>query len=193
MLQIENTLISLDVIEKKFSCDLSKCKGACCVQGDSGAPLADDEIDIIKKEYRSFKKYLRPEGRKAIGEQGIYVIDSDNEKVTPLIDGKECAFVIFEDGIARCGIEKAFFEGKTNFRKPVSCHLYPIRIRKYEKFKAVNYDIWKICDPARAKGEKENIRVCNFTREALHRKFGEEWLQQLDFYINNTDHSFINK
>jgi hypothetical protein len=179
MLQIKDTLISLDVIEKKFCCDLSICKGVCCVQGDSGAPLTDDEIDIIEEEYENFKSYLRPEAISAIDSQGIWVIDVENDKVTPLINNKECAYVIFDGDIAKCAIEKAYFDGKTKFRKPISCHLYPVRTKQYRDFTAVNYDRWEICNPALRLGMHKGIYVYNFLEESLIRKFGEEWYSEL--------------
>ncbi|MBN2485264.1 MAG: DUF3109 family protein [Bacteroidales bacterium] len=179
MLQIQDTLISLDVIEKKFCCDLSKCKGVCCVEGDSGAPLTDGEVDIIEQEYENFKPYLRPEALKAIEEQGTWVIDSENDKVTPLVNNKECAYVVFEGDIAKCGIEKAYFDGKTRFRKPVSCHLYPVRVKKYRDFTAVNYDEWEICKPALRLGMHKGVYVYAFLEDPLVRRFGEEWYSEL--------------
>ncbi len=179
MLQINDTIISLDVIEKRFCCDLTKCKGWCCVVGDSGAPLTLDEVDIIEDEYENFKAYLRPEGVKALEQQGTWIIDSENDQVTPLIDGKECAYTIIEDDIYKCGIEKAFFDKKTSFRKPVSCHLYPVRLKKYQKFTAVNYDIWSVCSPAIALGHEKNIYVNDFLKDPLIRMFGEEWFNEL--------------
>jgi hypothetical protein len=179
MLQIQGTLVSLDVIEKKFCCDLSKCKGACCIEGDSGAPLTDEEVDLIEQEYPKFKEYLRTEGVEAAEEQGVWVIDIENDKVTPLVNQKECAYVIFEDDIALCGIEKAYFDGKTSFRKPISCHMYPVRTKKYASFEAVNYDEWSICKHARKKGQKEGVYVYRFLQESLTRNYGEDWYQQL--------------
>ena len=180
MLQINNTLISNDILEKHFCCDLEQCKGACCVKGDAGAPLTGDEVDLLPRIIEAIKPFLRPEGIKAIELQGTHVIDDENETVTPLINGAECAYVVFENGIAFCGIEKAFHAGKISFRKPVSCHLYPVRIRKYKQFVAVNYDLWDICAPARQKGEKIQLTVFEFVREALVRRFGKDWLKQLN-------------
>lgn len=179
MLQIKDTLISLDVIEKKFCCDLSKCKGACCVDGDSGAPLTDEEVCIIEEEYENFKSYLRPEGVSAVENQGIWVIDVENDKVTPLVNNKECAYVVFDGDIAKCGIEKAYLDGKTKFRKPVSCHLYPVRTKQYRDFIAVNYDEWEICKPALRLGMHKGVYVYDFLEESLIRKFGEEWYTEL--------------
>ena len=179
MLQIDNTIISLDFIEQHFCCDLKKCKGICCVHGDSGAPLEDDEVEILKDIFNKIKPFIRLEGIEAIEKQGTSVIDSDGDLVTPLIDGKECAYVIFDKGIAKCGIEAAFFAGKINFRKPISCHLYPARLTKYSEFTAVNYHRWDICKHAVQKGNSNNIKVHDFLKEALIRKFGENWFEQL--------------
>ncbi len=180
MIQIDNTLVSNDLVTKKFVCDLEKCKGACCVLGDSGAPLEEDEIIILKEIFPVLRPFLRSEGIKAIVQQGVSVIDEENEHVTPLIEGKECAYVIYENGIARCAIEKAFYAGVVSFRKPISCFLYPVRIKKYKSFEAVNYDIWNICDEARILGQSVNVPVYEFTQSALKQKYGEEWLRKLN-------------
>jgi hypothetical protein len=179
MLQIGDNLISSDVLEKKFCCDLEKCKGACCVQGDAGAPLTPEEVKILKKIYPKVKPFLREVSIEAIDSQGTHVIDDEKETVTPLVDNKECAYAVFENGIAKCGIEKAYTEGKIKFRKPISCHLYPIRLRRYKSFTAVNYDIWSICEPARILGNRENIPLHSFLKDAVIRKFGRNWFKQL--------------
>lgn len=179
MIKIKGTLVSLDLLEENFTCDLKKCKGACCVLGDSGAPLLDDEVIKLKSIYDSIKTFLRPEARKAIEKNGIFYIDADGEPVTQLNNGKECVFTVFEKGIARCGIEKAFKEGKTNFRKPLSCHLYPVRIRKYKDFDAVNYDKWIICKPAVRLGDRLQSPVYRFVGQSLIRKFGKAWFSEL--------------
>lgn len=179
MLQIQNTLVSLDVVEKKFCCNLSACKGICCVEGDSGAPLTPGEVSLIEDEYDYFKAYMRPEGVKEVEERGPWMIDVENDQVTPLVRKKECAYAIFEDGVAKCAIEKAYFEGYTSFRKPVSCHLYPIRIKEYEHFTAVNFDQWDICKPALNDGKKNGVYVYEFVKDALIRRFGEDWYEEL--------------
>jgi len=179
MIQIGNTLLSDDLAEKHFFCDLSKCKGACCVKGDAGAPLSVEEVLLLPEIIDKIKPFLRKEGVEAIEQQGTHILDAENETVTPLIQGKECAYVVFEKGIAMCGIEKAYIDGAITFRKPVSCHLYPIRIRKYEQFIAVNYDKWTICEPARQKGEKDGIPLYEFVKDALIRRFGNTWYRNL--------------
>ncbi len=179
MIKIKNTLISQDIIEKNFSCDLKKCHGACCIKGDAGAPLQEEETRLLPKIIHKIKPYLSRHGIDSIEQQGTYVIDDDNETVTPLIEGKECAYVIFENNIARCGIEKAYIDGAVKFRKPISCYLYPIRIKKYEQFIAVNYDQWDICEPAREKGEEIKSPVFAFVKDALRERFGKEWYRML--------------
>ena len=149
MIAIDNTLISEDLLEKHFVCDLSKCKGECCVEGDAGAPLESHEVEKLEEIFEDIKPFLRKEGIESIAGQGTSVQDpSDGEWVTPLVANKECAYVVFENGITKCGIEMAWKDGKTDFRKPVSCHLYPIRIDSYKSYDAVNYHKWEICSPA---------------------------------------------
>lgn len=179
MIKINNSLVSIDLIEKNFICNLEKCKGACCVHGDSGAPLLEEEVRILEEIFPLLKKYLQPSGIEVIEKQGVFYIDAENEYVTQLINRKECAFTIFSNGIAQCGIEKAFIDKKVNFQKPVSCHLYPVRIRKYTEFNAVNYDKWDICKPAINLGNQHNTPLYKFVEKALLRKFGKDWYQQL--------------
>ena len=166
MIEIGRTLISDELVEKKFVCDLNACKGACCVHGDSGAPLEDDEAKMLKKIYPSVKPYMTEKGIQAVEKQGEWITDSDGDKVTPLVGGnKECAYTVFEKGMALCGIEKAWKDGKIKFQKPISCHLYPVRITSYKKFDAVNYEVWNICKPACACGEKLEVPVYKFVKE----------------------------
>ncbi len=181
MLQIDEKVVGLAVLEEKFVCDLDKCHGACCVQGDAGAPLLPEELPVLKEILPAVIPYLRPESVRSVDVQGTHVIDeSDGEPVTPLLNEKECVYAVFENGIARCAIEKAWFEGKISFRKPVSCHLYPIRIKEYENFTAVNYDRWPVCKPAIANGEKLDVAVYEFCRESVNRRFGKEFYRQLE-------------
>jgi hypothetical protein len=179
MLQIKDTLISLDVLEKKFCCNLEKCMGACCVKGDSGAPFTPEEVELMPQIIDKIKPFIRPEGIEAIEKLGTHVIDEDNETVTPLVNNEECAYAIFDNGIAKCGIEKAFLAGAIKFQKPISCHLYPVRLRKYNQYRAVNYDIWDICQPAREFGEEINLPVYKFLKDSLVRKFGKDWYRHL--------------
>ena len=188
MIEVGNKVVSLDIIREKFVCDLAKCKGICCVEGESGAPLEDDEVLLLEAEYDKIRPYLREEGRKAIEQQGTAVRDADQEMVTPLVGGKhECAYALFENEIARCGIEKAWEEGATGFRKPVSCHIYPIRVKNFNSLKAVNYDRWKVCDPARVHGEMENVPVYCFVKAAIERRFGAEFFQKLQIIADGLD------
>ena len=181
MIEIGRTIISRDVFEKKFRCDLEKCKGACCIEGDSGAPLTTGEAGIIQKLYPLFREYL-PEGNTSvIGGKGFSVIDSDGDLVTPLISNGQCAYSFSGDnGILSCSIEKAFYEKKTNFRKPVSCHLFPVRITEYKNFDAINYEELDICKSGLACGKKLQIPLFSFLKEPLIRKYGEEWYQELE-------------
>ncbi len=180
MISIGKSIISEEVITKKFCCQLQACKGECCVQGDSGAPLEEEEVGLIEQDLEVIKPYMRPEGVKAIEQQGVFTVDEDGDLVTTLIKGEECAFVYFEKGIAFCAIEKAHKEGKTDFYKPISCHLYPIRITKYSNFEAVNYHKWGVCCDAVVYGEKIGLEVYKFLKEPLIRYYGEKWYHQLE-------------
>jgi len=180
LLKIDHTIISLDLLEQKFVCDITKCKGACCRYGDSGAPLEEGEGEEIEKNFNKIKPFLRKEGILAVEAQGTFIKDDDGDLVTPLIDGKECAYTYMEDGVYRCGIEKAWLQNKIKFRKPVSCHLFPVRRKKYPEFEAVNYEKWAICQPARVLGNRENIPVYKFLKEALVRVYGKKWYRKLE-------------
>lgn len=181
MIQIENTLVSFDIFEKKFCCDLEQCKGMCCVEGDSGAPLEKEETRKIKNNYPAIQVFMKPEGIKAVEEQGFSMIDREGDLVTPLIANRECAYAIEENGVGWCAIEKAWTRGKSDFRKPVSCHLYPIRVTRYAGFEALNYNKWTICQCARLKGEKEGVPLYRFLKEALIGRYGKEWYEQLEY------------
>ncbi|HSH66223.1 MAG TPA: DUF3109 family protein [Bacteroidia bacterium] len=180
MIAIDNTIVSEHLLEKKFVCDLNACKGECCVAGDSGAPLDEEEIGILEDIWDDVKPYLPKDGVKAVEKQGVFVIDEDGDYTTPLVKGKHCAFTIFDSGIAKCGIEQAFYDGKVSWKKPVSCHLYPVRITKYKDYDAVNYHKWEVCKPACECGTKLNVPVYKFLREPLIRKYGKDWYKQLE-------------
>lgn len=181
MIALEKTLISEDILDKQFMCDLDRCHGACCVEGDAGAPLEKEEITILENIYPQVAPFLRPQGKEAIEKLGTSVIDpTDEEPVTPLVYGAECAYAVFDDkGTALCGIEKAYNAGEIDFQKPISCHLYPIRIEDYEHYDALNYDRWPICDPACSLGESLQIPVYRFAKDALVRRYGTDWYGQL--------------
>ena len=187
MIIIDDTLISDEVYTEFFVCNLSACFGGCCVHGDAGAPLEKQEAKILDNIYPIIKPYLRKEGIEAIETTGKHVKDIDGEYTTPLVKGRECAYVIFDENkIAKCGIEKAWEDKKTEFQKPISCHLYPIRITKYSNYEAVNYHRWPICDPARKYGKKLKVRVYEFLKDSLIRKYGQHWYTQLDEYVKLT-------
>ena len=181
MIQVGDILVSDDIREKEFVCNLEKCKGACCVEGDYGAPLENEELELLKETYPKIKEYLTPEGIQAIENQGAYILDPDGDYSTPTIGGKECAYAIYDDkGILKCGIEHAWKAGKTESRKPISCHLYPIRVSKYEDFEAVNYARWDICKAACRLGKEHKVAVYEFLKEPLVRKYGDEFYEELD-------------
>jgi hypothetical protein len=181
MIAVQNTYISDDVAEKMFVCDLQKCKGACCVEGDLGAPLQEeDELDILKEIYPFVKPYLTPEAIEVAETQGLYIKDYEGDFSTTTVNGKECIFAIYDEKkVLKCGIEQAYRDGKITFAKPISCHLYPIRITKYEDFDAINYHRWEICSPACSLGESLKVPVYQFLKEPLIRKYGQEWYQEL--------------
>ncbi len=179
MLRIGDTIFSFDILEKKFMCDLNQCHGCCCRYGDSGAPLAHEEIITLDKIWPEIKSYLRPEGISAIEEKGRSVQDADNDWVTPLIGDAECAYTIIADGIYMCGIEKAWYDSRISFRKPLSCHLFPARIRYYSDFRAVNYQEIAICSPALKKGREESVYLYKFLKEPLIRAIGKEQYNEL--------------
>ncbi|MBS1765369.1 MAG: DUF3109 family protein [Bacteroidetes bacterium] len=185
MIKVGKILVSDDLVTENFICDLEKCKGACCVEGESGAPLDEEELPVFEKIYKKVKPYLTDDGIKAIEEQGLYVKDSDDDWVTPLMwPGGPCAYTIFEKGIAYCGIEKAWRDGKIKFQKPVSCHLYPIRIEKMRAGEALNYHRWELCSAACKLGKKKKVRVYEFLKTALIRKYGEKWYDKLVIRAN---------
>ena len=180
MIEIENKLLSTDLFNKEFVCNLSACKGACCVEGNAGAPVAEDEVKILQSIFPQIKPYLSEKGIGEIERVGTSV-DGIGEKETPIIDGKECAYTVFEkDGKAKCGIEQAYNDGVVDWRKPMSCHLYPIRIAKYSSFDALNYDKWSICSPACTLGEELKVPVYRFLRELLIRKYGTEFYEKIE-------------
>ncbi|MDY9917521.1 Protein of unknown function [Porphyromonadaceae bacterium KH3R12] len=180
MIQIQNTLLSDDIFEEQFICDLCKCKGECCVEGESGAPITKEEFREIEGILSEIWNDLSPKAQEVINRQGIAYTDYDGELVTSLVNGKECVFTYFDaDGICKCAIDNAYREGRISVRKPVSCHLYPIRLTEYSDFTAVNYHRWSICEPAVRLGRKEGIPLYRFLREPLTRKFGEEWYNEV--------------
>ena len=181
MIQIDDKLISEDIFSEEFVCNLSKCKGACCVEGDIGAPLNKEETVILDRIFEQVKPYLRKEGVEAIETQGTWVIDpNDGDYVTPMVEGRECAYVIFDDkGITKCGIEKAYEDGAVDWQKPISCHLYPIRVDEYRTFTALNYHKWDICSDACTLGRELQVPIYKFVKTPLIRKYGDEFYETL--------------
>ena len=181
LLEIQDKVVSIDLFEKKFVCDLTACKGACCIEGDAGAPLTFEEVSIMEDDLDKIKPFMRPEGIEAVEETGVFYMDWDNEPVSTLVNEKECAFVTFDEkGTALCAIEQAHKAGKTEFKKPISCHLYPIRVKKYNDFTALNYNEWNICKSACACGDKLDVKVYKFLKEPIVRAFGEEFFTELE-------------
>jgi len=177
---IDNTCISDDIEDQLFVCNLDKCMGACCVEGDSGAPLDPEELPILKSIYSQVEPYLTEEGKKVIAEEGTYTTDFDGDYVTPVINGRECAYAIYDERkILKCGIEQAYNDGKIDYKKPISCHLYPIRVTKYEQYHALNYDRWEICSPACSFGQELGVPLYQFLKEPLIRAYGPKWYKEL--------------
>ena len=186
MFQIDDTLISEEIISEEFVCNISKCKGKCCVSGSAGAPLEKGETKILEKLYNKISPFLSKKGRMAIKKQGNYVIGFDGDLETPLIENKECAYTVFDKGgVAQCGIEKAYNNGAIKWNKPISCHLYPIRVNKYPTFTAVNYHEWSVCDSACSLGAELKVPVYKFVKNALVRKFGKKWFKKLSLFAKD--------
>ncbi|MDR1406732.1 MAG: DUF3109 family protein [Tannerella sp.] len=182
MLQIDDTLVSLDLMERTFACDLALCRGACCIEGDSGAPLEKAEFDTLQHLLPALWDDLSPAAQDVVRRSGIAFIDVEGDVVTTLVDGRDCIFACRDaDGICRCTIEKACRQGRIPFLKPVSCHLYPVRVTRYKTFTAVNYNRWKICRAAETAGNRLHLPLYRFLREPLVRRFGAAWYEQLDF------------
>lgn len=182
MLQIENTLISDDIIEQKFCCDIQQCKGMCCVYGDAGAPLTDSEVGKLKDNYPIFSKYLDRKHISTIKNTGFGVYDKDGDLGTPLVKGtEECAFCCHTGETVMCACEKAYLNNETQWQKPLSCHLYPIRISTINGTDCLNYHRWNVCKSAVREGERKNIAVYQFLKAPLIRRYGEDWYNQLEY------------
>lgn len=180
MFHIGNTIVSLDVLEKEFCCDLNSCNGCCCIEGDAGAPLTEDEEAKIKQILPILMPEMRKEARQVVEQNGISYLDPTGERVTQIVDGKDCVFARTDhNGWCYCVIEKAYKAGKTDFLKPLSCHLYPIRLTEHPSFTAVEYHCWDICHAARICGKKMHLPIYQFLKEPLIRRFGEEWYNEL--------------
>ncbi len=177
---VDNLLLEKELFTKKFVCDLNACKGACCVQGDAGAPLTLEEIDIIERDLEEIKPFMTVEGSDVVTNNGVFYMDVENEPVTALIDGGICAFAIEDDGgVVKCAIERAYEHKKTSFIKPISCHLYPIRVKRLHERKVLVVDNWNICNPACSLGEQLNVPVYKFLKAPIVRAFGEGFYKDL--------------
>ena len=181
MIEVGSVLVHEDVVKQNFVCNLNKCKGICCLEGDSGAPLNHDELHILEEIYPKVKPYMTQKGIDTIEREGAWVKDFEGDYTTPCVDvNKECAYVTWEGSITKCAIEKAYEEGVIDWKKPISCHLYPIRITAYPEFDVLNYDRWSICSPACAFGDELKVPVYEFLKAPLIRKYGEQWYKELE-------------
>ena len=181
MVQIDDVIVSFDIFKEKFYCDINACKGECCIEGDAGAPLESKEVELLEKVLPAIWDDLSDEAKDIINKQGVCYKDVDGDLVTSIVNGKDCVFTCYDDkGYCLCAIEKAYRNGKTNFYKPISCHLYPIRVGKYGPYKALNYHRWNVCKAAVLLGEKKNTPIYKFLKEPLIRSFGEEWYTELE-------------
>jgi hypothetical protein len=181
MVQIGDVVVSFDLFRVCFVCDLGACKGRCCVEGDAGAPVEPEEIPLLEAALPYVREELSAEARAVIDRQGVVYRDVEGDLVTSIVNGKDCVFTCYdEQGCCYCAIEKAWRAGKTNFHKPISCHLYPARIENFGSFKAVNYHRWDICQTALLLGRQENVPLYRFLRDPLIRKFGEDWYRELE-------------
>ena len=179
MIVVGDKLLSEDIFDKHFACDLNACKGACCVEGSGGAPLTEKECAILEDIFEEVKPYLTEEGLSVIEKTGFFTVGADGDLETPLVEGGACAYVTKSDnGTLHCGIESAFRDGKVSWKKPISCHLYPIRLKELVDFTALNYHRWSICEGARSCGVAKEITVLEFCKESLIRKFGEDWYNE---------------
>lgn len=182
MLKIGDTLVSLDLVERYFCCNLKACLGQCCVDGDAGAPITKEEYEEIRKAIPDVIDDLSPAARRVLEEQGPAYIDQEGDLVTSLVDGRDCVFTTYaQGGVCLCALEKAWRENRIGFRKPISCALYPVRLKEYEGFTAVNFHRWKICKPAETLGRAKGLPAYRFLKAPLTEKFGEQWYEELDF------------
>ena len=184
MIVIDNKLVSDEIVEEQFVCDLNKCKGGCCVDGDAGAPLSKEELKHLDEVYDAVLPYLDEENKKQLVKQGKYVYDKEFGWVTPTIESKVCVYGMTDaKGIVKCGIEQAYNDGKVNWKKPISCHLFPIRVKlsKNKVTEYVNYEPREdLCSAACTLGKKLKVPVYVFLKDALVRKYGTEFYETLD-------------
>ena len=190
MIDIDDKIVSVDIFKECFACDLTQCKGICCVEGNAGAPLEMDEVDILEEEYENYKPYMTEEGIEAVSEQGFMVIDEDGDYTTPLVNEAECAFSFEEDGVTYCAIERAWREGKCSFQKPISCHLYPSRLAQFSNGTVgLNYHRWDVCRSACECGKRLGLPIYKALKEPIIRRFGEESYSKLEEAAELLTHS----
>lgn len=181
MIQIEDVVVSSDILTEKFCCNLEACGGACCIEGDAGAPVEDEEVAELEKVVPVVWDSLTEAAKETIRRQGVVYRDRDGDLVTSIVGDKDCVFTCRDaDGKCYCTIERAYREGRCSFYKPVSCHLYPIRIERYNTYTAVNYHRWDVCKGAVVLGKMKDLAVYQFLKEPLVRKFGAEWYAELE-------------
>ncbi|MFI3277448.1 MAG: DUF3109 family protein [Rikenellaceae bacterium] len=184
MIEIDDKIVSIDILQEHFACDISKCKGICCVEGNSGAPLEMDEVDVLESEYDNYRPYMTPEGVESVERQGFMVVDEDGDYTTPLVNDAECAYTYTENGLTLCAIEKAWREGKCSFQKPISCHLYPIRLINLSNGSVgLNYHRWGVCSSACENGRKLQMPIYKSLEGAIKRRFGAEFYEALDVAV----------
>jgi hypothetical protein len=194
MIKVGEVLVSDDIRDKEFVCNLTKCKGACCVEGDFGAPLDESELQILEDIYPIVKPYLTAKAIKTIEKEGTHTIDDDGDLCTPVVEGRECVYSTYDkQGVLKCGIEQAYNDGKLSWKKPISCHLYPIRITSKKNFEALNYHKWHICSPACALGKELQVPVYKFLKDPLTRKYGAEWYAELEKAIEEQPKKAVKK
>lgn len=191
MIEIEGNIVSEEILTTRFCCDIAVCRGECCVEGNAGAPLEAEEVDILEAEYAAYKPYMKPQGIDAVTKEGFFVVDSDGDLTTPLIGDAECAFSYADSkGVTLCAIEKAWLEGKTTFCKPISCHLYPIRLIQFDNGTVgLNYHRWSVCRPAELLGQRESIPLYKALKDPIIRRFGEGFFDALaaaEQYLNES-------
>ncbi len=181
MIEIDGKIISTDILTTKFCCDITKCKGICCVEGNAGAPLEIEEVDILESQYNNYSEYMTQEGRDVIAKEGFMIVDLDGDYTTPLINDSECAFSFKEGDITLCAIEKAYKEGKTGFYKPISCHLYPIRLANFSNGSTgLNYHRWGVCSSALENGAKIGVPMYRVLEAPITRRFGTDFYKALE-------------
>ncbi|MDY3979711.1 MAG: DUF3109 family protein [Tidjanibacter sp.] len=191
MIEIDGIILSTDILSEYFCCDLAACRGACCVEGDAGAPVADHEVEVLKREYPTFRQFMTAEGVAEVERTGFATLDSEGELTTPLVGGGRCAYAYEQDGTTLCAIEQAYRKGLTRFCKPVSCHLYPIRVKHFSDGSVgLNYHRWDVCAAARLSGKNNGVRVYQALREPIAAAFGSDFYAHLESaaqYINLQD------